>query len=90
MDHCAIPSLQVALPQPLILLAAFTAKLNGIEPYLYLCYMLRRLPNGENPEDYRLLSSGTFPKNHCWTSNRHGSRYDASSPASLGEGVRLI
>jgi transposase len=39
-----------------------TAKLNGIEPYLYLCYILGRLPGGENPEDYRFLLPWSIPK----------------------------
>ena len=32
-----------------------TAKLNGIEPYLYLRYILSRLPESSDPEDYRDL-----------------------------------
>ena len=32
-----------------------TAKLNGIEPYLYLRYILSRLPESSDPENYRNL-----------------------------------
>jgi transposase len=39
-----------------------TAKLNGIEPYLYLCYILARLPDGDNPEDYRFLLPWSIQK----------------------------
>jgi transposase len=39
-----------------------TAKLNGIEPYLYLCYVLSRLPDGEDPAEYRSLLPWSIPK----------------------------
>ena len=39
-----------------------SAKLNGIEPYLYLLYVLSRLPDGDNPEDYRFLLPWNIPK----------------------------
>ena len=39
-----------------------TAKLNNIEPYLYLCYILGRLPDSENPEDYQFLLPWNIPK----------------------------
>lgn len=39
-----------------------TAKLNGVEPYLYLCHVLGRLPDTENPEDYRSLLPWNIPK----------------------------
>ena len=39
-----------------------TSKLNGIEPYLYLCYILARLPASDNPEDYRFLLPWSIPK----------------------------
>jgi transposase len=39
-----------------------TAKLNSIEPYLYLCYTLARLPDTDNPEDYRFLLPWSIPK----------------------------
>ena len=39
-----------------------TAKLNNIEPYLYLCYVLGRLPDSDNPEDYRFLLPWSIPK----------------------------
>jgi transposase len=38
------------------------AKLNGIEPYLYLCYVLGRLPDNDNPEEYRFLLPWNIPK----------------------------
>jgi transposase len=39
-----------------------TAKLNGVEPYLYLCYILSRLPDGDDPEEYRLLLPWSISK----------------------------
>jgi transposase len=39
-----------------------TAKLNGIEPYLYLCYILARLPDGDDPAEYRFLLPWSIPK----------------------------
>jgi transposase len=39
-----------------------TAKLSGIEPYLYMLYMLSRLPDSDNPEDYRFLLPWNIPK----------------------------
>jgi transposase len=39
-----------------------TAKLNGIEPYLYLCYTLARLPDGNDPEDHRFLLPWSIQK----------------------------
>ena len=39
-----------------------TAKLNGVEPYLYLRYVLSRLPDGDNPEEYRFLLPWSIPK----------------------------
>ena len=39
-----------------------TAKLNGVEPYLYLCYVLARLPDSDNPEEYRFLLPWSIPK----------------------------
>jgi hypothetical protein len=32
-----------------------TAKSNSVEPYLYLRYVLSRLPESEDPEDYRVF-----------------------------------
>ncbi len=32
-----------------------TAKSNGVEPYLYLCYILARLPDSNNPADFQFL-----------------------------------
>ena len=39
-----------------------TAKLNSIEPYIYLCYILGRLPDSDNSEDYRFLLPWNIPK----------------------------
>ena len=39
-----------------------SAKLNGVEPYLYLRYILSRLPDGRNPEDYRDLLPWNVPR----------------------------
>ncbi len=39
-----------------------TAKLNGVEPYLYLRYILSRLPESDNPEDYRELLPWNVPR----------------------------
>jgi transposase len=39
-----------------------TAKLNGVEPYLYLCYILGRLPDSPEPEEYRSLLPWSIPK----------------------------
>ena len=39
-----------------------TAKLNGIEPYLYLNYVLCRLPESDKPEDYQVLLPWNIPK----------------------------
>jgi transposase len=39
-----------------------SAKLNGIEPYLYLCYILSRLPASDNPAEYRFLLPWSIPK----------------------------
>jgi transposase len=39
-----------------------TAKLNGIEPYLYLCYILARLPESNDPAEYRFLLPWNIPK----------------------------
>ncbi len=32
-----------------------TAKLNGVEPYLYLCFILSRLPDSQDAADYQFL-----------------------------------
>jgi len=39
-----------------------TAKLNGIEPYLYLYFVLSRLPDSNNAADYRFLLPWNIPK----------------------------
>lgn len=39
-----------------------TAKLNGVEPYLFLRYILSRLPEGDNPEDYHELLPWNVPR----------------------------
>jgi transposase len=39
-----------------------TAKLNGMEPYLYLCYILSRIPDSDDPEAYRPLLPWNVPK----------------------------
>jgi hypothetical protein len=39
-----------------------TAKLNGIKPYLYLCCILGRLPESDDPEAYRFLLPWSIPK----------------------------
>jgi len=39
-----------------------TAKLNGIEPYLYLCYILSRLPDIDDPEAYRQFLPWNVPR----------------------------
>ena len=39
-----------------------TAKLNGVEPYLYLNYVLSRLPDSDKAEDYRFLLPWNIPK----------------------------
>ena len=39
-----------------------TSKLNRIEPYLYLNYILSRLPDGDDPEEYRHLLPWNVPK----------------------------
>jgi transposase len=39
-----------------------TAKLNGVEPYLYLCYILARLPDSDDPEAYRFLLPWSISK----------------------------
>jgi transposase len=39
-----------------------TAKLSGVEPYLYLCYVLSRLPDADDPEEYRFLLPWSIPK----------------------------
>ncbi len=39
-----------------------TAKLNGVEPYLYLCYILARLPASDDPEEYRFLLPWSISK----------------------------
>ena len=47
-----------------------TAKLNGIEPYLYLCYLLARLPDSNDPAAYRFLLPWNIPKESLLISNR--------------------
>jgi len=39
-----------------------TAKSNGIEPYLYLCYILARLPESDDPADFQFLLPWNIPK----------------------------
>jgi len=39
-----------------------TAKLNGIEPYLYLFYILGRLPDMKVAEDYAFLLPWNIPR----------------------------
>jgi transposase len=39
-----------------------TAKLNGIEPYLYLRYILERLPDNNDPANYGFLLPWNIPK----------------------------
>jgi transposase len=39
-----------------------TAKLNGVEPYLYLCYILARLPESDDPAEYRFLLPWSISK----------------------------
>jgi len=39
-----------------------TAKLNGIEPYLYLCFILSRLPDSKESADYQFLLPWNIPK----------------------------
>ena len=47
-----------------------TAKLNGIEPYLYLCYILSRLPAVTIPRSIDFSCPGASPRSRCWISNR--------------------
>ena len=39
-----------------------TAKINAVEPYLYLRYVLSRLPASEDPEDYRIFLPWSIDK----------------------------
>ncbi len=39
-----------------------TAKLNGVEPYLYLNYVLSRLPDSDKAEDFSFLLPWNIPK----------------------------
>ena len=67
-----------------------TAKLNGVEPYLYLCYILSRLPDSDDPAEYRFLLPWSISKESLldFESGRlaKAGRSMSGRPARLGCG----